>query len=161
MVRFHVKKVVVYLVNHIEILLHDYFSGCIEIAKSLGTFFIPRGFAPWDEKFVPWDLQFQCIPQNDRAITYCVIVFFNTFPHCGFESYFFTLTIFFRENTCNAVWEITEFILIGFVGKNSVKSTFFLDRKSYAEKSLNQFHEIFLKCRSIRNIQFDDFFQQN
>ena len=52
---------IVYLVNHVKILLHDYFSGCIEITKSLGTFFIPRGFAPWD-------LQFQCIPQNNRAI---------------------------------------------------------------------------------------------
>ena len=62
--------VFVYLANHVKILLHDHFSGCIEIAKSLGTFFIPRGFAPWDEKFVPWDLQFQCIPQNDRAIIY-------------------------------------------------------------------------------------------
>ena len=34
-----------------------------------GLNFIPRGFAPWDE-IVPWDLQFQCIPQNDRAIIY-------------------------------------------------------------------------------------------
>ena len=43
----------VYLANHIEILLHDHFSGCNEIAKSLGTqFFIPRGFAPWDEKLL-------------------------------------------------------------------------------------------------------------
>ena len=43
----------VYLANYKEILLHDHFSGCNEIAKSLGTqFFIPRGFAPWDEKLL-------------------------------------------------------------------------------------------------------------
>ena len=58
----------VYLANYVEILLHDHFSGCIEIANPLGSFFIPRGFAPWDEKMNPRDWQFQCIPRNDRAI---------------------------------------------------------------------------------------------
>ena len=48
---FYVKlKLFVYLANHVKILLHDHFLGCIEIANPLGSFFIPRGFAPWDEK---------------------------------------------------------------------------------------------------------------
>ena len=38
--------VFVYLANHVKILLHDHFSGCIEIAKSLGTQFHPSGFCP-------------------------------------------------------------------------------------------------------------------
>ena len=41
--------VFVYLANHVKILLHDHFSGCIEIANPSGLNFIPRGFAPWDE----------------------------------------------------------------------------------------------------------------
>ena len=62
-----------YLANYVEILLHNHFSGCIEIANPLGIiFFIPRGFAPWDE-MNPRDWQFQCIPRNDRAIILCSI----------------------------------------------------------------------------------------
>ena len=38
--------VFVYLANHVKILLHDHFSGCIEIAKSLGTQFHPSGLRP-------------------------------------------------------------------------------------------------------------------
>ena len=40
----------VYLANYVEILLHDHFSGCIEIANPSGLISIPRGFAPWDER---------------------------------------------------------------------------------------------------------------
>ena len=41
------------LANNVEILLHDHFSGCTEIANPSGlNLFIPRGFAPWDEKLL-------------------------------------------------------------------------------------------------------------
>ena len=63
----------VYLPNHVEILLLDHFLGCIDIANPSGlNFVIPRGFAPWDENWVPRDWQYQCIPRNDRAIIYCL-----------------------------------------------------------------------------------------
>ena len=39
----------VYLTNNIKILLHDFWLGCNGFATSLGSHFIPRGFAPWDE----------------------------------------------------------------------------------------------------------------
>ena len=39
----------VYLANNIKILLHDFWLGCNGFASSLGSNFIPRGFAPWDE----------------------------------------------------------------------------------------------------------------
>ena len=39
----------VYLANNIKILLHDFWAGCNGFASSLGSHFIPRGFAPWDE----------------------------------------------------------------------------------------------------------------
>ena len=39
----------VYLVINIKILLHDHCLGCKGFATSLGSHFIPRGFAPWDE----------------------------------------------------------------------------------------------------------------
>ena len=54
----------VYLVNYVEILLHDHFSGCIEIANPLGSFFIPRGFAPWDEKNEPSGLAISMHPSK-------------------------------------------------------------------------------------------------
>ena len=34
----HIKLETVYLVNYVEILLHDHFSGYIEIANPLGSF---------------------------------------------------------------------------------------------------------------------------
>ena len=51
------RKNVAYIVNHVEILLHNHFLGCIEIAKSLGTkFFIPSNiifypFVQWYKSF--------------------------------------------------------------------------------------------------------------
>ena len=42
-----------YLVNHIEILLHDHFSGCNEIAKSLGMNFSSLGASPLGMKNYP------------------------------------------------------------------------------------------------------------
>ena len=42
-VKLNLFAVFVYLANHVKILLHDHFEGCIEIAKSLGTQFHPKG----------------------------------------------------------------------------------------------------------------------
>ena len=53
-----------YEVYYCTIILRD----ALKLLNPSGLNFIPRGFAPWDEIVVPWDLQFQCIPQNDRAI---------------------------------------------------------------------------------------------
>ena len=72
---FYVKlQLFVYLANHVKILLHDHFSGCIEIANPSG-YFSSLGASPLGMKLVPWDLQFQCIPQNDRAIYFCCMRF--------------------------------------------------------------------------------------
>ena len=54
----------VYLANYVEILLHDHFSGCIEIANPSGVIFIPRGFAPWDEKMTPLGLAISMHPSK-------------------------------------------------------------------------------------------------
>ena len=54
-----------------NILLHEHWEGCIEIANPKGQiFFIPRGEAPRDEKIFPRDLQFQCIPSNVPAVVF-------------------------------------------------------------------------------------------
>ena len=68
--------VVFYLANNIKILLHDFWLGCNGFASSLGSDFIPRGFAPWDE-ITSGMLQNHCIPPKSRAITYCFNVFQN------------------------------------------------------------------------------------
>ena len=54
-----------YLANYVEILLHDHFSGCIDITNPSGViFFIPRGFAPWDEKMTPLGLAMSMHPSK-------------------------------------------------------------------------------------------------
>ena len=82
-----------------------------------GLNFIPRGFAPWDE-IVPWDLQFQCIPQNDRAIIYCTIAYcdivllyycnlqyctISLLPHCSTLLCFIALLHYTPLHHCNIV----------------------------------------------------------
>ena len=54
-----------HLVNYVEILLHDHFSGCIEIANPSGVIvFIPWGFAPRDEKMTPLGLAISMHPSK-------------------------------------------------------------------------------------------------
>ena len=60
-----ISRKVVYLANYVEILLHDHFSGCIDIANPLGLILsIPRGFAPWDEKMTPSGLAISMHPSK-------------------------------------------------------------------------------------------------
>ena len=61
-----------------------------------------------------------------------IVDFVKPFYSITFESYFFTLTNFFREITCNAVWGITEFYYNGVCWQKYREIIFFLDRKSYA-----------------------------
>ena len=61
-----------------------------------------------------------------------IVDFVKPFYSITFESYFFTLTNFFREITCNAVWGITEFYNNGVCWQKYREIIFFHDRKSYA-----------------------------
>ena len=54
-----------------NILLHDYFEGCIEIANPKGVIFSSQGAKPRGmNNWLPRDWQFQCIPRNNRAIVF-------------------------------------------------------------------------------------------
>ena len=67
-------ELISYLVNSIAIQLRDRRLGGIWFLQTLGSHFIPRGFAPWDE-MTPAGCKNHSLPLGDHAILYCYIVY--------------------------------------------------------------------------------------